>query len=82
MRKVDTCDDGADVLLDLRNLHSLGGNHRRGSAHDLAPHILARRLRRVRAAFRKATLANSDRPKIRIYQVLPANHAAPGDRAE
>jgi hypothetical protein len=25
MRQVDTCDNGADVLLDLRNLHSLGG---------------------------------------------------------
>src|SRR5205814_10102899 len=59
MRKVDTCDDGADVLLNLRNLHSLGGNPRRGSAHDLAPHVLTCRLWRARVAFRKTTLANS-----------------------
>ena len=39
LRKVDTGDNGADVLLDLRNLHSLAGNHRLGSAHDLAPYL-------------------------------------------
>src|SRR5690242_5823146 len=58
LRKVNTGDNGADVLLNLRNLHSLGGKHRRGSAHDLAPHIFARSLRRVRIAFRKAVLAD------------------------
>src|SRR5262245_54217839 len=59
MRKVDSCDNGADVLLDLLDLHGLGGNPRRSSAHDLAPHVLTRRSWRARVAFRKATLANS-----------------------
>src|SRR5271155_3825728 len=58
LRKVNTCDNGADVLLNLRNLHSLGESPRRGSAHDLAPHFLTRRLRRMRAAFRETILAN------------------------
>src|SRR5262249_60632431 len=48
MRKVDTCDNGADVLLDLLDLHGLGGNPRRGSAHDPAPRFLTRSLWRAR----------------------------------
>src|SRR5215472_19344400 len=42
IRKVNTCDNGADVLLNLRNLHCLGGHPRRRSADDLAPHIWTR----------------------------------------
>src|SRR3954454_1795708 len=48
LRTVNTCDNGADVLLDLRNFHVLGGNGRRGTAHNLAPHVLTCRLLRVR----------------------------------
>jgi hypothetical protein len=47
MRQVDTCDNGADLLLDLLYLHGLTGNPRRGSVHDPAPRSSTRLLATV-----------------------------------
>src|SRR5262249_56747550 len=79
LRKVDARDNGADVLLDLLDLHGLGGNPRRGSAHDPAPHLVTRRLWRARLVFSPPALPPQTRGG-RAFAGPPALSSPPPPR--